>query len=294
MSQVIDVLGLMGDAVDNIPGIKGIGEKTAAKLLAEYETLENILDNADKIKGSMGEKIRAGKESAILSKKLATIIIDVPVIFHEEDFCLKEWNRPALKEVFADLEFRTLTKRLLGEELPAATGGEEASAKPAPAPQAVQTDLFGNIVGGPEPVPAPSKSGEEVPGISELIEGGGRNIHNTPHHYEACSTPDELKQLVLKLSDHTEICFDTETTGIDANEAELVGLSFSIVPGEAFYVPCPADRDQTLEVLGHFLPLFGNPDITWIGQNIKYDLLMLKWYGVEIKGHFLIPCWRIM
>jgi len=283
VSQVIDVLGLMGDAVDNIPGIKGIGEKTAAKLLAEYETLENILDNADKIKGSMGEKIRAGRESAILSKKLATIITNVPVVFHEEDFCLKEWDKPALSEVFAELEFKTLTKRLLGEELPS-SGTEETTAKTAAAPQAVQTDLFGNVIATPEP--APKKSTEEVPGIAQLIEGGGNNIHNTPHHYEACTTPEEIQHLVSKLSDHTEICFDTETTGIDANEAELVGLSFSVVPGEAFYIPCPPDKEQTLAVLEHFLPLFGNPTITWIGQNIKYDLLILKWYGVEIKGQF--------
>ncbi len=119
---MIDILGLMGDAVDNIPGIPGIGEKTAAKLLAEYDSLENILANAEKIKGALGEKVKAGKELAIMSKKLATIITDVPVQFHEEDFRLKDWNRDALREIFTDLEFRTVAKRILGEELPGANG----------------------------------------------------------------------------------------------------------------------------------------------------------------------------
>src|SRR6516165_8631171 len=117
VSQVIDILGLMGDAVDNIPGIPGVGEKTAAKLLGEFGTLENILANADKIKGALGEKVRAGKDMAVMSKKLATIITNVPVQFHEEDFRLKDWNKDALKEVFSDLEFRTIAKRLLGEEI---------------------------------------------------------------------------------------------------------------------------------------------------------------------------------
>ncbi len=137
--QVIDILGLMGDAVDNIPGIAGVGEKTAAKLLAEYGTLENVLNNADKIKGALGEKVRNGKNAAILSKKLATIITDVPVSFHAEDFRVKEMNRELLREVFTDLEFKTVAKRVLGEEI-AITAGK------APAPEGVQTDLFGNVV----------------------------------------------------------------------------------------------------------------------------------------------------
>src|SRR3982750_1795813 len=139
IEQVIDILGLMGDSVDNIPGIPGIGEKTAAKLLSEYETLENILENAEKIKGAVGEKVKAGKELAIMSKKLATIITDVPVQFHEENFKLKEWNRDALREIFIDLEFRAAAKRILGEELPGANGQTAV-------PEGVQQDLFGNAV----------------------------------------------------------------------------------------------------------------------------------------------------
>src|ERR1700754_1448733 len=143
VSQVIDILGLMGDAVDNIPGIKGVGEKTAAKLLAEYGTLENVVASADSIKGALGEKVRAGKELAILSKKLATIITDVPVQFHEEDYKLKEWNRDALREIFIDLEFRAAAKRILGEELPGANGQTAV-------PEGVQQDLFGNAVNAVE------------------------------------------------------------------------------------------------------------------------------------------------
>src|ERR1700754_972874 len=146
VSQVIDILGLMGDAVDNIPGIKGVGEKTAAKLLAEYNTLENVIENADKIKGALGEKVKAGKDLAIMSKKLATIITNVPVQFHEEDFRLKEMNRDILKEVFAELEFRSAAKRILGEEIPTTNGQK-------PVAEGVQQDLFGNAVETPAPKP---------------------------------------------------------------------------------------------------------------------------------------------
>ncbi len=286
VNQVIDVLGLMGDAVDNIPGIKGIGEKTAAKLLAEYGTLENILVNADQLKGSVGEKIRNGREDAIMSKKLATIITNVPVVFHEEDFCLKDWNKEALKEIFTELEFRTLAKRLLGEEnaaivaAPAKIPGSSAADK---AVAAQQIDLFGNIIEPPVAPAAPAPAQEEE---GRSFGGPARNIHNTPHRYEAVSGNEAISRLVQMLGQHNEICFDTETTGIDANEAELVGLSFCVIPGEAYYVPCPPGKEAALSILRHFSPLFESPSITWIGQNIKYDLLILKWYGVEIKGHF--------
>ncbi len=279
VSQVIDMLGMMGDAVDNIPGIPGVGEKTAAKFLAEYGTLENTLANADKIKGAMGEKVKKGKEMALLSKKLATIITNVPVEFHEEDFKLKDWDKEKLKEIFSELEFRTLGKRLLGEEIAAATSSKGVVEKEIP--QGVQTDLFGNIIETPEPA-AKKTSDSELPSQ----EGGiaDKNIHNTPHTYEAIEGDAAIKKLVAELKKHNEICFDTETTGIDANDAELVGLSFSIKPGEAFYVPCPADQKRTKEILAHFDSLFSDKKKIWIGQNTKYDLLMLKWYDIEIKG----------
>ncbi|MCR6720169.1 MAG: DNA polymerase I [Chitinophagaceae bacterium] len=276
VSQVVDILGLMGDAVDNIPGIAGVGEKTAAKLLAQYGTLENVLADADNIKGALGEKVRKGREDAILSKKLATIITNVPVEFHEEDFRIKEWNKEKLKEVFSALEFKTIGKRLLGDDFaPAAVV----------APVGVQTDLFGNII---EPEPAKTTISKTTSAVSsEETESvfAGKNIQNTPHQYEAVVGDIALNSLVTVLKSSKEICLDTETTGIDANTAELVGLSFSIKPAVAYYVPCPANREETLAILAYFSPLFNDASITWVGQNLKYDMLVLKWYGVELAGN---------
>lgn len=281
VSQVIDILGLMGDAVDNIPGIRGVGEKTAAKLLAEYESIENVLANADKIKGALGEKVRAGKEDAILSKKLATIITNVPVEFHEEDFRLKDWDKEKLKDVFGELEFRTLGKRILGEDFTVASTQKTVIEKEIP--QGVQTDLFGNIIepAGSTTEAADKQFSSENSGTVLAID---KNINNTPHKYEAVTDEKAIKKLIAELKKYNEICFDTETTGIDANDAELVGLSFSVKPHEAYYVPCPADQKKTREILSLFEPLFADKKKTWIGQNTKYDLLVLKWYGIEIAG----------
>jgi len=276
VSQVIDILGMMGDAVDNIPGIKGIGEKTAAKLLAEYGTLEEVLANAGSIKGAVGEKVRAGKDLAVMSKKLATIITHVPVEFHEENFRIKEMNKEALREVFNELEFKTLGKRILGEE--GAAGSPDEGAKEKPVEKKVQMDLFGNIIEEPElPAPVVVTDGEEGMAVT-------KNIGNTPHDYHLVDNDAAIKKLVKQLAGEKRICFDTETTGIDANDAELVGLSFSIKPGEGFYIPCPPDRDKTLAILEQFDTLFRSTKITWIGQNLKYDMLILKWYGYELKG----------
>jgi DNA polymerase I len=321
VAQVIDILGLMGDAVDNIPGIKGVGEKTAAKLLTEWGTLENVVANAENIKGALGEKVRLGKELALMSKKLATIITSVPVEFHEENFRLKEWNRDVLNEIFTVLEFRTMGKRILGESF-GAGGGYTA-------PEGVQTDLFGNavkpagkkkgggIAGGgattggnaaPEKLElleeastrleAAVERGEEEQGGGEDGEGtaagagaagaavphGSRNIYNTPHSYTAIVGEKAIGELVGLLKQQKEICFDTETTGIDPNDAQLVGLSFSYQPGEAWYVPCPADQAEVEKILEAFRPLWDSEAITWIGQNLKFDWLMLRWYDVEPRG----------
>ncbi len=278
VSQVIDILGLMGDAVDNIPGIKGVGEKTAAKLIKEYGSLENILKNADSIKGSIGEKVRAGKDLAVMSKKLATIITNVPVEFHEEDFKVREINKDVLREIFAELEFKTLGKRILGEETEVsvsvdAKGGIEIKAKTV----SPQMDLFGNII---EP-----EVTEVIITVDEGPAAVSRNINNTPHDYTLVQTDKEIKDLVKYLSGIDEICFDTETTGIDANDAELVGLSFSVKAGEGFYVPCPADQKETAKRLKCFEALFSDQSKTWVGHNIKYDMLVLKWYGYELAGN---------
>ena len=267
VDQVVDMLGLMGDSVDNIPGIPGVGQKTACKLLTEYGTLENVLANADKIKGALGEKIRQGKESAILSKKLARIITNVPVEFHEENFRLKEWNKEALKEVFAELEFKSIGRRLLGEEFNVFRT----------APEAVQTDLFGNVI-----EPARPEVSEEA-ATPETIQAA-RNITNTPHEYLVVQDHAAIRGLVAELSKHAEISFDTETTSIDGNNCELVGLSFAVRPGHGWYVPCPEDQEQTRAILSLFDPLFADESKVWVGQNIKFDLLVLKGYGYELKG----------
>ncbi|HEY8387229.1 MAG TPA: DNA polymerase I [Parasegetibacter sp.] len=284
VSQVIDILGLMGDSVDNIPGIPGIGEKTAAKLLKEYGTLENVLENAENIKGAIGEKVRNGKDLAIMSKKLATILTDIPVEFHEEDFRIKECNKEALKEIFTELEFKTLGKRILGEDFNAFNTAKEG----------VQTDLFGNVVRGTEPARNVSSASSSAAlstssaANAQETESVGivasRNIQNTPHDYAVLMEDDEILSLVEKLSTQKIISFDTETTGIDANDVELVGLSFSYTPGEGYYIPCPPELEAVKKILQLLGPLFDRTDVVWVGQNLKYDLLVMKWYGVELKG----------
>ena len=266
VDQVVDMLGLMGDAVDNIPGIAGVGQKTACKLLTEYKTLENVLYNADSIKGSLGEKIRTGRDNAILSKKLATIITSVPVSFHEEDFLIKDWNREALKEIFLELEFRAVGRRLLGDDF----GGEAAPGRKS---GGVQADLFG---GGNDE--------QEAAEVTSVVQPGS-NINNTPHEYELVESEAEFAKLLEELGRHTEISFDTETTSIDANDAQLVGISFSVEPHRGWYVPVPHDDTvATRAILARFAHLFNDESKTWIGHNTKYDLLMFKWYGVEIRG----------
>jgi len=278
--QVIDILGLMGDAVDNIPGIAGVGEKTAAKLLAEYGTLENVLENAANIKGKLGEKVLAGKENAILSKKLATIITNVPLNFHEEDFRIKEWNRPVLEELFQTLEFKTLGSRILGTSINNANSVKEAAT-----PAIVATDLFGNpiITGATTVVP---KQSESTSADEPIVTTAFQTIETTTHHYHLVSTDDAINQLIASLSLQQEIAFDTETTNIDATIAELVGMSFSWEKGTAYYLPLPAEKEEVVAILTKFQPLFDQQALRWVGQNIKYDLTMLKWYGFEIKGQF--------
>jgi DNA polymerase-1 len=275
-NQVVDLLGLMGDSVDNIPGVAGIGQKTASKLLTEYGSLENILENADKIKGSLGEKIRVGKESALLSKKLATILTNAPVQFHGEDFRLKEWNRPKLNEVFTELEFRNLGKRLLGDEFNVF----------AEAPEGIQTDLFGNAVQGKKARAKKTAEAieEVVEEISEAVQTVDKNIHNCPHDYKAIEGNDAIKALVKELMTYDEICFDMETSGIEANDAELVGFSFSARACKGYFVPCPTDQTRAKEILAQFADLFNDKNKVWVGQNLKYDLLILKRYGFELQG----------
>lgn len=274
--QVIDILGLMGDAVDNIPGIPGVGEKTAAKLLAEYDSLENVLAHAADIKGKLGEKVRDGAESAIMSKKLATIITNVPVEFHEEDFKVKDIDKEALTEIFATLEFKALGKRILGD------GFNVFDTTNTP------TDLFGNPVKGATTnkttnTPVPSTATTTTTELEELPTNLA-TIDTTPHDYKLVNGAASIQQLIAQLQQINEVAFDTETTNIDANLAELVGLSFSWQKGEGYYVSLPADKDEVIKILEQFAVVFDRADMLWVGQNIKYDMLMLKWYGFALKG----------
>jgi DNA polymerase-1 len=268
VDQVVDMLGLMGDAVDNIPGIPGVGEKTAAKLLQSYGNLENVLEHAHEIKGALGEKVRAGKDLAIMSKKLATIITNSPIQFHEEEFKLKEWNNEALQQIFAELEFKTLGKRILGEGFTAFQV----------APQGVQTDLFGEVV-ATQPKSEAIKN--DTP-VQEIIPE--KNIHNTAHQYDLVEGEEAIQQMVKQLLQHKEICVDTETTSLDALQAALVGISFAVEPGRAMYVPCPPDSTATKKILAQLQPLWSNSAICWIGHNIKYDLLVLRTHGIQLAG----------
>lgn len=273
VEQVIDVLGLMGDAVDNIPGIPGVGEKTAAKLLKQYGSLENILEHASEIKGALGKKVQEGKESAILSKKLATIITNVPVSFHEEDFSVNEFNQQALADIFSELEFRSLGKRILGDSFKVDVH------------VSVQRDLFGNIVESSTTISESTKAaGDAFLPEEEMVALESKTIENTPHEYHLVQGDAAIKELIAKLSQYKEICFDTETTGTDPNNVELVGMSFSVKAGEAYYVPIDADQQEANRQVELFSSLFSNPGITWIGQNLKYDLLVMKWYSQSFPG----------
>ncbi len=286
VDQVVDMLGLMGDAVDNIPGIRGIGEKTAAKLLTQFGTLEEVLAHAEEIKGAVGEKVKAGKEMALLSKKLATILTGVPVQFHEEDFKISDMNRDALRQVFTELEFKTMGRRILGEELEIA-GGSAFSA-PVVAREkknAAQLDLFGSVSAEPTRAEAEADA-PATPYVSdeETDSEPVANIRQSAHKYRLVSGEKDIAELIARLEQQQEICFDTETTSLDANDAELVGMSFSCSSGEADYVPFSADQQEAAALLKKFVPLFSDATKCWIGHNIKYDLLVLKWYGVEVAG----------
>lgn len=268
--QVIDILGLWGDAVDNIPGIPGIGEKTAKDLIRRYGSMENIIANAHELKGKQKENVEKFAEQGLLSKKLATILLDVPVEFNEKELTLDPPNKELLEPLFAELEFRTLGKRVFGEQFTIAEASQNAAT--------AQMDLFGQQV-------LPSKR-DALPSAEEDEEN--IRVYNTidqvPHEYYLVETEAEIQSLVEKLSKQKSICFDTETTSTDANTAEMVGMSFSYVAGEAYYVPVPNDRAQTQAIVDKFKKVLEDESIEKIGQNIKYDIIVFASYGVSVRG----------
>jgi len=264
--QVIDVLGLWGDAVDNIPGVPGIGEKTAAKLIKEYGNIENLLANTDKLKGKQKENLENYAAQALMSKKLATIDLNVPVDLHLGELKREMFQREKLTELFSELEFRTLGKRILGEQF---TNQPISSEPVKKAKETPQMNLFDTVSDAQEKNENPTSI---------------KTVENTPHHYHLADSANTIGHLIDVLHQAEYFCFDTETTGLDTLSDSLVGLSFSIAAHEAWYVPLPEDRSACLTTLELFRPIFSDENKMLIGQNIKFDMQMLLQYGFQIKN----------
>ncbi|WP_375435895.1 DNA polymerase I [uncultured Hymenobacter sp.] len=288
VEQVIDILGLQGDASDNIPGIPGIGEKTAKSLIQQFGSVENLIANSDQLKGKQQENVRNFAEQGLMSKELATIHVNVPIDFEADKLVLDKPDETQLRSLFDELEFRQLAARILN-------GGEKAAAGPAtaadranprsssrrPKVPAGQASLFGNSSDAAVAIGA--EEGET--GNFGAPAGPRLTLADVPHQYHLIDTPELRESLLNFLLQQTEVSFDTETTGLDTMTARLVGLSFCWLPGEAYYVPVPQDDHAAAQALiDEFRPFFDASGILKIGQNIKYDLTILRHYGVEIQG----------
>jgi DNA polymerase I len=269
--QVIDILGLMGDAVDNIPGVPGIGEKTAMKLIKQYGSIESIYENINDQKGKLRENLENNKDQAILSKKLATIVLDVPVEFEPDKLIMEAPNEEKLREIFTELEFKTLASRILNE-------------KTTSSPQEFQTDLF-------------STSNTDVVVLSESeLNSQLNNIHTIQKTYKIIDTKEKRGSFIDLLLKQQTVCFDTETTGLEAYDAELVGISFSFKKDEGYYIPIPENQAAAKFIVSELQPFFNHAGILKIGHNLKYDITILKNYGIETSlpmfdtmlAHYLI------
>ena len=269
VNQFIDILGLQGDSVDNIPGVPGIGPKTAAALLKEYGTLENILANAKNIKGKNGERLIEFAEQARLSYQLATIDINVPIEFNVTDLHLDPLDRNVLAELFKELEFRSISMNILGPD---------PTIKPIPANTSAQGSF--DFPEEKEVEPAPENIDEKTVRIANF------NIENTPHTYYLIEEHTEIKKLVEDFLQQDTLCFDTETDNIDATLANLVGISFAYKKGIAWYISIPEDRKIAMEIVDILRPVLENNRIILVGQNIKFDAMVMKNYGVEVTGPF--------
>ncbi|HSZ24668.1 MAG TPA: DNA polymerase I, partial [Cytophagaceae bacterium] len=280
VSQVIDILGLMGDSVDNIPGIPGIGEKTAQKLIAEFGSVENLIANADKLKGKQKENVLNFSQQGLMSKQLATIHCDVPITFTDEDLHYDGPDKEQLSALFDELEFRNMKKRILGEEYAeetiSTTSKTTIPKTSKKKPDQSQMSMFGSS--------ETSVAFEEDELLEEIVPKIFDTVHTVLHDYHTIDTPGLRASLIQHLSKQKEFCFDTETTSLEAIEAELVGLSFSYYQNEAFYVPVPADKKEAQQLINEFKIILEDPSIMKIGQNLKYDILVLKNYEVEVKG----------
>lgn len=277
--QVIDFLGMMGDSADNIPGLPGVGEKTAKKFLAQFGSMEGLLANTNQLKGKMKEKVEAAKELGLLSKKLATIMLDVPVTFDADDFTLDQPDVEKVTELFNELEFRNLLTNFLRTfatetttnttEAVTSSAVEKPKHKKAPSNPEGQFDLFA--------APGTGNVSEEE------IASGFKTIDNTDHFYQHIDSPLSRKLLLQKLLQQTSVCFDTETTGLKALEVELIGIAFSFEVGKGYYVSFPENQEETKTILEEFRPFFES-EIEKIGHNLKYDIKVLSNYNMPVKG----------
>jgi DNA polymerase-1 len=275
--QVIDFLGMMGDSADNIPGLPGVGEKTAKKFLAAYGSMENLLANTHELKGKMKEKIEANGELGLLSKQLATIMLDVPVTFDAEDFILEQPDKEKVTEIFNDLEFRNLLTNFLRtfnvENLTIAENKTEEK------PKEIVKKTSSNTEGQFDLFAAPGTGSVN----EEAVASGLKTIENTNHFYQHIDSPFSRKLLIQKLMSQTSVCFDTETTGLKALEVELIGIAFSFEIGKGYYVSFPENQEETKTILEEFR-LFFESDIEKIGHNLKYDIKVLSNYEIPVKG----------
>ena len=277
--QVIDILGLWGDASDNIPGIPGIGEKTAKTLIAKYGSVENLIDHAHELKGKQQENLINFADQGRVSKMLATIICDVDVEFNEDELIMCDVDSEKVMDIFTELEFRSLAKRVIGEEIVVSSSSSPATKSPS---DMSQLDLFGmqSMIEPQEATPTAHY----------------KTIVTERPSYHLISTAEERKELLEILLKHAQVCFDTETTNIDALHADLVGFSFSYKAREAFYVSVPSDFEAAKKIVEEFKPFFEDPSIEKIAHNIKYDLKVLQRYGIEVAeplfdtmiAHYLI------
>ncbi|GAL60949.1 DNA polymerase I [Algibacter lectus] len=269
----------MGDASDNIPGLPGVGEKTAKKFLAAYGSMENLFEHTHELKGKMKEKIEANKELGLLSKKLATIMLDVPVEFNAKDFELDQPDIPKVTEIFEELEFRRLidnftkTFAVKTEDASTETATKSTENKATPKEEASagagQFSLFGG----------------DPANVTEVVtEHTRKTAENTSHFYQSVAEGMGTKLFLKNLMSQTSVCFDTETTGLNPLTAELVGISFSWETGKGFYLPVPEDKTEAQALIEQVRPFFESESIEKIGQNLKYDIKVLAKYNIEVRG----------
>ena len=306
-AQVIDMLGLMGDSSDNIPGCPGVGEKTAQKLIAQYGSIENLLSHSAELKGALKTKVETNRKMIEFSKFLATIKIDVPIALNMDELKREEPNEEELRKIFEEMEFRTLIDRVFNRDkksafagtYPDATGNDPqgrnrtlgGSARQGNTPNGSgQLSLFGEPASnGESPASPSSPQGNLFAEFEDENTGNGNYsnlacLENSKYDYQLIDTEEKMQEIIQKLLTSKILSLDTETTGTEPMDAELVGMSFSIAENEAFYVPVPSDQDKALKIVNEFRPVFENENSLKVGQNIKYDMIVLQNYGATVKG----------